>query len=48
MSWLYISASQLGLVIAVIYTLRQHRKMLAYLAQHIQLIEKALTQGDNK
>lgn len=41
MSWLWFGLLA-GFIIAVTWTLREHRKMLAHLAQHIQLIERAL------
>ena len=45
MIWLWFGFL-VGAIIAFTWTLREHRKMLAHLAQHIQLIERALTGGE--
>lgn len=44
----FIAASQLGLVIGIIYTLREHRKMLATLGKFVQAHHEVLIKGENK
>jgi len=44
----FIAASQLGSVIAVIYTLREHRKMLATLGKFVKAHHEVLIKGQNK
>lgn len=46
--WLFLLVSYLGFVIAVIYTLREHRKMLATLSKYIQAHHEVLIKGENK
>ena len=44
----FIAVSQLGMLIGTIYTLREHRKMLAILGKFVKAHHEVLIKGESK